>query len=202
MVFCELFKYMIVALTPSIFIIGLHLALEQPWVFGVTDETTQAQNAEDHSDAKALENYLGGMFYVDGFTACYTLLYVYFAISHCKHGDKTKDRDFQGWTFMLAIIANAILMCLSFVGIGISVSQGITDFKLDMQFAGPPIATPSRSSLQKQVDEINYRFRSGAQLGAPNESLKYLRDAGLVAHQVTRDTHTADLIRITAADSL
>jgi hypothetical protein len=35
-------------------------------------------------------------------------------------------------------------MCLSFVGISISVSQGVADFKLDMQFSGPPIATPSR----------------------------------------------------------
>jgi hypothetical protein len=45
MVFCELFKYMVVAVTPSIFIIGLHLALSQPspWGFGVGQASDDAQ---------------------------------------------------------------------------------------------------------------------------------------------------------------
>jgi hypothetical protein len=48
--------------------------------------------------------------YVEGFTAAYTLLYIYFATSHCKNGDPKKDRDFQGWTFILAILSNALIM--------------------------------------------------------------------------------------------
>jgi hypothetical protein len=119
MVSCELFKYLVVAVTPSIFIIGLYVALEQPWMFGVASKGTLATN---QFESRSFDEF----FYVEGFTALYTILYIYFAISHCKQGDSSKDWDFQGWTFILAIFCNAIIMCLSFVGIGLSATRAIT----------------------------------------------------------------------------
>jgi hypothetical protein len=184
MVFCELFKYLIVVVTPSLFIVGLHLALGQSWVFGIPDADSTKSNSKDSADSTFILGKFGEMFYVEGFTFCYTLLYVYFAVSHCKTTDKTKDRDFQGWTFMLAIIANAVIMCLSFVGIGLSVSQGIASFQVDMQFIGSPAPLPPMYELEHTVEQINQAFKSfkGAEMEAVLDDLR-LEQAGLVAHQ-------------------
>ena len=56
MVFCELFKYLVVALTPAIFIVGLHLALEQPMtmfgkVYGAKPEVAEWEKSQNIIEA-------------------------------------------------------------------------------------------------------------------------------------------------------
>jgi hypothetical protein len=110
---------MIVAVTPSIFIVGLYTALEQPWLFGTSKSRYEFQSNPD--ELVVFDEF----FFAQGITILYTLLYVYFAISHCKHSDSSKDRDFQGWAFNLAIFCNAIVMCLSFSGIVLNAARAI-----------------------------------------------------------------------------
>jgi hypothetical protein len=194
MVFCELFKYLVVCFTPSIFIIGLHLALSQSWLFGAgTDDarlattatvgqlSTTNNNNDNFQDAR-----LAQFVYVEGFTVSYVLLYVYFAISHCKDKDPQKDRSFQGWTFMLAILSNALIMCFSFTGIAISVHEGVISFGNDWAAsAGHEASEPA--NIQAIINDINARFRqdptAGMGVGLNLEESISLSQAGLVTHQ-------------------
>jgi hypothetical protein len=203
MVFCELFKYLVVAVTPSIFIIGLHLSLTQPWVFGAGSKPYHATfSSSGGSPAATDDDYdeqrLDQQVYVSGFTAAYVLLYVYFAISHTKNGDPRKDRDFQGWTFMLAILSNALIMCFSFTGIAISVGQGITSFAKDWK-ANLGNELPE-SGVKEVLERVNKNFQAdeipGLGVGLNVEEAyevllqqhthtkaTKLSDAGVVIHQ-------------------
>ena len=73
MVFCELLKYLVVALTPSIFIVGLHITLRQSWLLGTIQEGENLRWDE-----------LASHLYVNAFTLLYGGLYIYFTVSHTK----------------------------------------------------------------------------------------------------------------------